>query len=279
MANNHDKSEFENAKYVGDSRIRANRPEQHPLDYSQYPGKTELFFPDFLLREWMVAVVVLVGFMSLVLANPAPLGNEADPTNTTFVPLPDWYFLFLYQLLKYDWSSGVLTPIGTVIIPGVAFGALFLAPWLDKGESRRPSKRPVTMGTMLLAIVAVVFLTWSAADEHHMNELAQGGAQGGGEEQAVPIVNEDSEANDFFQSQSCVSCHASDLSGASGPPLLGVGDQYNQDELHDIIANGTDGGMPPFAGQLSDEEIGMLAEWLAQQKAEGGEGTEGAEGE
>ena len=227
----------------------------------------------------MVAVVVLVGFMALVFAHEAPLGDIADPTNTSFVPLPDWYFLFLYQLLKYDWSSGMLTPIGTVVIPGIAFGALILAPWLDRGKERRASKRPVATGAMLMAIVAIVYLTWAAADEHSKNELAQGGAQGGGGDE-IAIVNEDSEGYEVYQNSSCVACHASDLSGASAPPLLGVGDKYNQEEIIDIIDNGI-GAMPPQADTLEAADKETLSAWLAEQKADGGEGEagEGGEGE
>lgn len=267
MAHSHE--DPEKIRYVGDSRVRAGKPKLYPKDYSEYPGKTEAFFPDFLLREWMVAVVVLVGFMALVMADEAPLGDIADPTNTSFVPLPDWYFLFLYQLLKYEWSSGVLTPVGTVVIPGIAFGALVLAPWLDKGKERRPSKRPIATGSMLVAIAAVVFLTWAAVDEHAKNELAQGGAQGGNEN--VGIIDKDSEGYEIYQSSSCVQCHATDLSGATAPALLGVGDRYNQDEIIGIINDGK-GAMPPQGDQIEEADKEKLAAWLASQKAEGGKG-------
>ncbi|MFS8580714.1 MAG: c-type cytochrome [Novibacillus thermophilus] len=276
MAHSHE--DPEKIRYVGDSRVRADRPKRYPKDYSEFPGKTELFFPDFLLREWMVAVVVLVGFMALVFAHEAPLEDIADPTNTSYVPLPDWYFLFLYQLLKYDWSSGPLTPIGTVVIPGIAFGALFLAPWLDRGKERRPSKRPVATGAMLLAIVAIVYLTWAAVDEHSKNELAQGGAQQGGDGGDIAIVGEDSEGYEIYQHSSCVGCHASDLSGATAPALLGVGDKYSEEEILDIIDNGM-GAMPPQGDALDPADKETLVAWLAQQKAEGGEGEEGENGE
>ena len=73
----------------------------------------------------------------LTIAEPAPLGYPADPTNSAFIPIPDWYFLFLYQLLKYPWVSGPYVPLGVVGVPGVAFGSLLLAPFLDTGRERR----------------------------------------------------------------------------------------------------------------------------------------------
>ena len=93
--------------YVGDSKVRANGPKPAPKDYSEFPGRTEPFFPNFLLKEWMVAVVVLVGFMTLVMAEEPPLEKMADPNDTSYIPVPDWYFLFLYQLLS---SSGLRGP-------------------------------------------------------------------------------------------------------------------------------------------------------------------------
>src|SRR5690606_37126426 len=99
MAQGNDK---EKIVYIGDSRVRKVQRTNIPKDYSAYPGKSEAFIPNFLLKEWMVGAVVLVGFMVLVMTHKAPLGYPADPTNTAFIPMPDWYFLFLYQFLKYD---------------------------------------------------------------------------------------------------------------------------------------------------------------------------------
>src|SRR5699024_6091218 len=65
------------------------------------------------------------------------------------------YFLFLYELLKYDFASGPYVLLGILVIPGIAFGALFLAPFLDNGPGRRPPKRPIAVAMMLLALASV----------------------------------------------------------------------------------------------------------------------------
>src|SRR5690625_693777 len=93
-------------KLVGDSRITSEKTSQVPKDYSEYPGRTEAFWPNFLLKEWLVGSVFLIGFLSVTIASPAPLQGLADPTDASYLPLPDWYFLFLYELLKYDFASG-----------------------------------------------------------------------------------------------------------------------------------------------------------------------------
>lgn len=75
MANNHDKD----IKYVGDSRITAKRTPNIPPDYSEFPGKTEPFWPNFLLREWMVGAVVLIGFLVLTVSHEPPLQIKLTP--------------------------------------------------------------------------------------------------------------------------------------------------------------------------------------------------------
>ena len=90
----------------------------------------------------------------------------ADATDTSYIPMPDWYFLFLYQLLKYSFASGPYNIIGAFIIPGLAFTAMLLAPFLDRGPKRRPIDRPFATGFMLLAVAAIFYLTWEAAYHH-----------------------------------------------------------------------------------------------------------------
>ncbi len=108
-------------KFVGDSRVPAPevRTPKLPKDYSEYPGKTEAFWPNFLLKEWMVGAVFLVGFLCLTIAHPAPLERIADPTDTSYIPLPDWYFYIFVSIIKIflciwslysNWSNGYSWP-------------------------------------------------------------------------------------------------------------------------------------------------------------------------
>lgn len=282
----------EKVVYVGDSRIRKRTKVYVPQDYSAFPGKTEAFVPNFLLKEWMVGAVVLVGFMALVIAHPSPLGYPADPNNAEFIPMPDWYFLFLYQLLKYPYTSNDFVVLGTVGIPGIALAALALAPFLDRGPERKWYKRPVASSLMLLTLAAMIYLTWVSWD-HYQHELEarnmvpehieraqklEEARKSGkppqlpGNRAALPIVDEDSEGYAIYNKATCVQCHGSDLKGqGSMPALRGIGDEYSKEELLDIIHNGI-GGMSPQWQQnldlgLTEEELDVLAEWLASQKA------------
>lgn len=284
MAHGH-KSD-EKVVYVGDSRVKkSGRIDGTPPDYTAFPGKSEAFIPNFLLKEWMVGCVVLVGFLVWVMAEAAPLGYPADPTNASFIPMPDWYFLFLYQFLKYPYVSQDYVLLGTIGVPAIMFGALLLAPFLDTGKERRFYRRPIASSLMLLSLAAVTYLTvvsWShyqdqleekgIVPEHHERAEKVREALERGEERpsflktdATPaLIEADDPAFSIVEAQ-CISCHAADLGGGAGPSLIGIGNRLSSEEIAEIITHGTEGGMPAFEGLISDEEITQISEWLAKQ--------------
>lgn len=296
MAHGH-KSD-EKIVYVGDSRVIKKTEEQRliPRDYSAYPGKSEAFIPNFLLKEWMVGVVVLVGMLVLVMSDPAPLGYPADPKNTAFIPMPDWYFLFMYQLLKYPYTSGDYVVLGAVVVPGLLFGGLLLAPFLDTGKERRFYRRPIASSLMILCLIACTYLTYTSWD-HYQFELKEkniipehikreeemnankGAAAGGGAakdtKKAPAIVAADDPGAEIYKKATCLSCHGAGLKGmpASGvPALLGVGDKHPQDEIMNIVKNGKGNMGKQYQANidkgLTDADITKLTEWLSKQKAQ-----------
>ncbi|MFD1707143.1 c-type cytochrome [Siminovitchia sediminis] len=250
-------------KFVGDSRISAVRKPNIPKDYSEYPGKTEAFWPDFLLKEWLVGAVFLIGFLCLTAAHPAPLERIADPTDTGYIPLPDWYFLFLYQLLKYTYASGPYNIIGVLVIPGLAFGALLLAPFLDRGPERRASKRPFATGFMLLGIAATFYLTWESVVNHDWAAAEQ---QGKIAEESDVEIDQESEGYQVYAGQSCINCHGENLEGGpAAPPLTNL--EYTPEEIKDISVNGI-GAMPADQYNGSEEDLDKLAEFIASLQSE-----------
>ncbi len=118
----------------------------------------EIFYPSFLFKEifvMMLIFILVVVILSLVF--PVGLGDPADPTDNLFVPKPEWYFMSLYELLKF--FPGKFEVIATAIIPAGGILVLFLIPFLDKSPEKRPSKRPLAMILMSLAVVAILALT------------------------------------------------------------------------------------------------------------------------
>lgn len=243
-------------KFVGDSRISAEKKPNASKDYSEYPGRTEAFWPNFLLKEWLVGAVFLVGFLCLTLAHPAPLEGVADPTDAAYIPLPDWYFLFLYELLKYKFASGPFIIMGILVIPGLAFGGLLLAPFLDNGPGRRPHQRPIAVAMMLLGVAGVMWLTYESSSAVDWEARAEANK---------PIPDSDIEIDTedpgyAVYENSCMSCHGDDLSGTGNGPAL-IGTEHDADEIATIAQDGI-GSMPADMFEGSDEELDQLVEFI-----------------
>src|SRR5262249_57632773 len=107
---------------------------------------------------WVVMAVIIT--MSLVLG--AELGSKANPTTTTYVPRPEWYFFFLFEVLRVI-KPPSLVPLATIGVPTLGMILLFLLPFYDRGPERRPERRPIATLTGLFVIGAMAFLTWEGA--------------------------------------------------------------------------------------------------------------------
>jgi ubiquinol-cytochrome c reductase cytochrome b subunit len=126
------------------------------------PDPREPFFPSQVARDGIVALAVVLSLFALAASRPAPLEPVADPSDTAYVPRPEWYFLPLFQLLKY--FKGPLEPIGTAVLPGIAVLLLALVPWLDRSGDRRVGARKlVVLGGAGATSVALVLLFLGAA--------------------------------------------------------------------------------------------------------------------
>ncbi|WP_342509874.1 c-type cytochrome [Sporosarcina sp. FSL K6-2383] len=248
-------------KFVGDSRIKAtNKMPNVPKDYSEYPGKTEAFWPNFLLKEWMIGAVFLIGYLILTVAHPSPLERQADPTDTMYMPVPDWYFLSMYQLLKYEFASGPYNIIGALVMPGLAFGALMLVPFMDTTKERRPFKRPLPTAFMLLSFAALFYLTWESVVNHDWEQQKIQGA--------IPVEAEfdmEAEGYQIYAAASCITCHGDAFQGGLGLPLIDTG--LSAEEITTIVHDGR-GAMAAGLFDGTDEELQVLAEYIAELKSE-----------
>lgn len=115
------------------------------------------FFPHWVVTDAIFGLGVLALLVYFSWSQGAPLGFPADPTSSNFVPRPEWYFLFYFQALKY--FPGVLEPVATVAIPLFIFGTMIALPFVDRGEERRPWKKPITTGVAIAYTVIILWLT------------------------------------------------------------------------------------------------------------------------
>src|SRR5512136_2289331 len=98
--------------------------------YKHAKEKGVPFFPDIIFKDAVVTLVIFLILVALTYFIGAPLEARADPADTTYTPRPEWYFLFLFQLLKY--FPGNLEVVGVVLIPTLVILLLFLLPVFDR---------------------------------------------------------------------------------------------------------------------------------------------------
>lgn len=120
-------------------------------------GTPFTFYPWQAARDLTVVSLVLTALLALAWNGAPPLEGPADPSDATYSPRPEWYFLGLFQLLKY--FPGRWEVVGAVVIPGLAALLLVLLPWLDRGPARAPRQRAVIVGGFTIGLLAVAMLT------------------------------------------------------------------------------------------------------------------------
>jgi len=114
------------------------------------------FFPYYFFEVVVVALFTVEAVLLLAVLFPPAIGREID-LSAQFSPRPEWYFLFLYQLTKY--FPGTWTFVGAVLLPGVAFSLVLLAPFLDSGRERALSRRRTAAVVGFGLLTATVVLT------------------------------------------------------------------------------------------------------------------------
>jgi ubiquinol-cytochrome c reductase cytochrome b subunit len=226
-----------------------------PLTASPDPGPA--FFPWHAIKDTLMMAVVFASLFTVAMLVPAPLDAVANPADADYVPRPEWYFLSLFQLLKY--FPGPLEPVATMVIPGLAAGFLFLLPFLDRGTGRHPlhgARRWLTAAFAVLAISVLALTAFGVADRPPEKSA---GISALAEDEAV--------AKTVFDTV-CFACHKLHGDGGTiGPDLSLVGRSRDAATIRKIIEDPlnvfAESEMPPFEKRLSDSEISALARYLA----------------
>ena len=164
-------------------------------------GPSKPFYPDHALKDTIVGAVVFSLLLTAAILFRPPLDAVANPTDANYVPRPEWYFLSLFQLLKY--FPGPLEPLATMVIPGLVVGVLLLLPFIDRRPDRHFLKRPlVTAGFAVIggAIIVLTYLGYKDTPAH-ANPAVWG---------PLPLAG-----HEFVKDQRCLTCHVD--GGAAGP--------------------------------------------------------------
>src|SRR6201988_3290490 len=105
--------------------------EQYLREYSILKNQGKPFFPYIVAKDSIMALIVILVIIFLSLMFGAELGPKADPTTTTYVPRPEWYFFFLFEVLRVI-KPPQFTPFATIGVPTICMIAMFLLPFYDR---------------------------------------------------------------------------------------------------------------------------------------------------
>jgi len=229
--------------------------EQYLREYAILKAKGKPFFPYAVAKDSIMAAIVVLTIAAMSIILGAELGPKADPTTTTYVPRPEWYFFFLFELLRVVKPS-VLTPLATIGIPTICMILLIMLPFIDRSPERRPERRPIATFAGIGVIAAMAYLTLLGATAGSPNEIAL---------KVAPQY----EAGKLVAAQSgCLACHKIGENGndGPGPNLSEIGNRLPAAAIRRTLDNPT-APMPSFRN-LPEQKKAALVAFLAQLNGE-----------
>ena len=232
-------------------------------------GSKQKFFPNQVFKDTLAVFVAFAIVFAAAVFVDAPLERLADPTDSSYVPRPEWYFLFLFQALKL--FHGPFEVIGSVGLPSAAITVLLLVPFLDKHRGR-----PAFRNEWAIGLVVLAFMAWGS-----LTLAALAGSPSASAKHSLPIQHQrvlslapDELAGlEYFRREKCQSCHnLLDGEPKVGPNLAGLENRRSPDwmESHfrkpsDEPALITENRQPFSAAQMN--ALVMLASKLTPEKA------------
>ena len=246
--------------------------EEHKQEYKQKYEQAKQdgvkFWPDIIYKDLLVSFglfILLVGLVTFIGIHPEA---KADPSDTSYIPRPEWYFLFLFEFLKF--VPGKIEWVGTTLIPALAVLALFALPFLDKNHLRHWKNRLTGISIMGVVVLGMVGLTIRSVIT--TPEQVEGSA--------ANTIQEQMALGQEIYSLHCVECHGPDgeggiiagvegLEGVELKPISSKDEMYTRSDetLENIAAYGQqDLGMPPYGlaygGELKKTELESLVTFM-----------------
>jgi ubiquinol-cytochrome c reductase cytochrome b subunit len=198
----------------------------------------------------------------MAVAARVPLEQLADPSDTTYIPRPEWYFLFLFQTLKL--FSGPLEVLGAVVLPGLAVLALILVPFIDRGQIVKITRRTAAFAFVALAAIGWTGLTAAAIiTTPRQDQAAQ--IDYSGPTEWLQLSPEELAGVGWFRQERCADCHSVRPDGARvGPDLTRISIRKDAawmiEHFKHPSAMRPGSSMPPI--QLSGAQLNSLAAFL-----------------
>jgi ubiquinol-cytochrome c reductase cytochrome b subunit len=220
------------------------------------------FYPEQVFKDTVAIFVAFAILFTMAVVVRVPLEQLADPSDTAYIPRPEWYFLFLFQTLKL--FSGPLEVVGSVVLPGLAVLALILVPFFDRGQVVKVTRRTFAASFVALAALGWTGLT-AAAVITTPKEAREVAVDFSAPTDWMQLSPEEMAGVAYFRRENCVSCHSVGGVGSKiGPDLTQTAIHRNAAWMiqHFKSPSGLRPGtsMPPI--QLNDAQLNSLAAFL-----------------
>jgi len=229
------------------------------------------FWPDQIFKDALVFGAVVVALVGLSVYIPPPIAGPADPLDTSYLPKPEWNFLFLYKALQF--FRGALEPVGTVGIPLLLVLLLVSIPFLDRGPERAPARRPYFVaggGVFVLVILLLAYVGYYSkpgAEAGPPVPPARSTAPPSTGAGAIPAAAGVKEGAQLFQTEGCIGCHRiQGVGGTVGPDLSsgvirGKDRQWLTAQIRNPKSHFPNTIMPSYTGP-SDQQVGAVVDYL-----------------
>ena len=225
--------------------MNQSEKELYLREYSILKNQGKPFFPYAVSKDAVMAVIVMLVIMFLSLLFGAELGPKVNPTTTTYVPRPDWYFFFLFEVLRVMRNVPKFTPMATIGVPTLCMILLFLLPLYDRSPERLITRRPIALAAGIATIAAMAYLTYSGANTGSPNQVSLPPPSGLSAAQKATF-----RAGEIVVGESgCLACHVIGDNGNNGPgpPLTHIGSTLRPGGIAATLRNPT-APMPSFKG-------------------------------
>jgi menaquinol-cytochrome c reductase cytochrome b/c subunit len=234
--------------------------EAYLRDYSILKNEGKPFFPYAVAKDGTMALIVMLVIIFLALLFGAELGPKANPTTTTYVPRPDWYFYFLFEVLRVMRNVPTFTPMAAIGVPTICMILLFLLPFYDRSPERRIERRPIALAAGITTIAAMAYLTYTGANTGSPNSVDLKPPSTLSASQKATFT-----AGELVVGQSgCLACHVIGSNGNNGPGpnLTHIGSLLPMGAIASTLRNPT-APMPSFRNlppQKFQNLVGFLSE-------------------
>jgi quinol-cytochrome oxidoreductase complex cytochrome b subunit len=233
--------------------VNQREKEEYLREYSILKSQGKPFFPYAVAKDGLMGCLVVAIIIALSIVLGAELGPKANAATTTYTPRPEWYFFFLFELLRVIKPPNFVG-LATIGVPTLAMILLFLLPFYDRGPERHPLRRPIATTTGIFVICAMAYLTYLGATagpptENTIKAPALVVAQGS------KAVSEFYLGRAVVAQSGCEACHKIGDNGndGPGPELTQIGARIPAQAIARTLVNPTQpmpsyggpGGLPP----------------------------------